>query len=547
MRDLKPFPRIRHIGLFALLSLVAVAVAAFGWPTLPRIEPATRPQGKCSPLVLEQSLKPRGPQRVRQPGPRFGHLPITFEPNQGQANPSVKFIARSGGVTTFLTTTEAVFSLPIANSRLPKGPSNEADVGDPDRWNLAPRHFGGLNFGVGLSAGNHRDLRRPESAIANRQSTITMKLVGASPNAIIEGVDRLHGISNYFIGAPTMWRTNIPHYAKVRYRDIYPGIDLVYYGNPDQLEFDVVVAAGVDPQSFLMAFDGADHLSINENGDLVMDIAGSQILQHKPQVYQWIKGKQRNVAGEYRLTREMQVAFSVGDHDVTKPVFIDPVLSFSFTFTGRGLPSGIVLDSAGSAYLTGWAGSDFQTTPGAFQTTGDENGNGFVAKLNPEGTELIYSTFLGGTGNDFPQGITVDQNGNAHVAGSTNSNDFPTTSGAFQPFYANGEGPPPFPLHRFLGPPDAFVTKLNPTGTVLVYSTYLGGKGGDSAAGIAIDSAGNAYITGTTYSTDFPITPSSAFQTSNGGNDDVFVAKLNPIGSALVYSTYLGGGRGGTC
>jgi hypothetical protein len=314
MRDLKPFPRIRHIGLFALLSLVAVAVAAFGWPTLPRIEPVTRTQGNRS--VLEQGLKPRQPQGVvRQPGAGSGHLPITFEPNQGQANPSVKFIVRSGGVTTFLTATEAVFSLPIANSRLPNGPSSEADVGDSDRWELAPPHFGGLNFGVGLSAGNDRHLRRPEPAIANRQSRIRMKLVGASPNAIIEGLDRLHGISNYFIGDPTMWRTNIPHYAKVRYRDIYPGIDLVYYGNPDQLEFDVVVAAGVEARSFLMAFDGADYLSLNESGDLVMEIAGSQILQHKPQVYQWIKGKQRNVPGEYRLTREMQVAFSVGDHD----------------------------------------------------------------------------------------------------------------------------------------------------------------------------------------------------------------------------------------
>ena len=234
--------------------------------------------------------------------------------------------------------------------------------------------------------------RRPE--IPNLPSrSVRMRLIGSNPGVAVEGIDRLPGITNYFIGNnPEKWRTNIPNYSRVRYRDIYPGIDLVYYGNPEQLEYDVVVAPGVDPQSFLMAFDGADHLSINENGDLVMEIAGSQILQHKPQVYQWIKGKQRNAQGEYRLTREMQVAFSVGDHDVTKPVFIDPV--FSFTFTGRGFASGIVLDSAGSACIIGQAVTpDLQTTPGAFQTAGDAFGDdAFVAKLNPAGTELVYST-----------------------------------------------------------------------------------------------------------------------------------------------------------
>ena len=366
-----------------------------------------------------------------------------------------------------------------------------------------------------------------------------MKLIGANPKAAVEGLDKRPGISNYFKGNdPRKWLTNIPNYAKVRYHDIYPGIDLIYYGNPQQLEYDFVVSPTAKAQPIQLAFEGVDGLSVNKNGDLQIAVAGTQILQHRPQVYQLIEGRKRGIAGEYRLSGKTQVAFSVGEHDVTQALYIDPVITFSFTFTGGGFGSAIVLDSSGSAYIIGVTGSEnFQTTPGAFQSSG-EAADVFVAKLNPSGTELVYSTYLGGGASEIPYGLAVDSTGNAYIAGFTNSSNFPTTPGSIQTAYGNGSTP--------YGPSDAFVTKLNATGTALVYSTYLGGNGDDSAAGIAVDAAGNAYVTGSTSSTDFPVAPgfpssSTAYQRSNAGSTDVFVTKLNPTGSNLVYSTYLGG------
>ncbi len=525
---------VTHIGLFVLPVIAAFwADAVLGHLLSRHCLQIRHPVKEAATPVFDSSLntvlsKPLGVPRGS--GKAFSQLPIYFEPNQGQTNAQARFIVRGGRVTTFLTATAAVFSLPIAdfgmrteglaNDEVPI--RNEAGLALLPRFGFDIRHS---RFDIRQS-----ELRNPRY----RQSSIRMKLIGANLNAQIEGGDRLPGISNYFIGNdPRKWQTHIPHYAKVRYRDVYPGVDLVYYGNPDQLEYDVVVAPAVDPQSFLMAFDGADQLSINENGDLVMEIAGTQLLQHKPQVYQWIKGRQTSIPAEYRLNAEKHVAFSVGDHDATQPIFIDP-----FTFPGRGFGSGIVVDSSGSAYITGMAGSaDFPTTPGAFQTTW-KGEDAFVAKLNPAGTELIYSTFLGGGATDTISGIAIDQVRNAYVAGGTNSNDFPTTSGAFQTSYANGS--------IAFGPADAFVTKLNPAGTALVYSTYLGGRDDDGAGPIAVDAAGNAYTTGSTGSTDFPISlgfpnPPGAFQKSIGGSYDLFVTKLNPLGSALVYSTYLGG------
>jgi Beta-propeller repeat len=529
---------------FILSSLGFLLLALFGQPlwtalhgTLAKLPPRTRPFTTASAPVGDVPSK-SSLASIHS----YGQLPIYFEPNVGQTDSQVKFIARGSGATAFLTATEAVFSLPAArhsrdngNPALPVIPAEEV-IGMPVVGFGLSR---GLGLGVTSFNPTRSKIHSPQLATANRQLAITMKLVGANPSAQIEGVDRLPRISNYFIGNdPKKWRTNIPNYSRVRYRDIYPGIDLVYYGNPDQLEYDVVVAPGVDPQSFLIAFEGADDLSINGNGDLVMEIAGAQILQHKPQVYQWFEGRQTSISAKYRINAEKHVAFSVGDHDVAQPIFIDPVLSFSFNFPGRGFGSGIVVDSSGSAYITGVAGSaDFPTTVGAFQTTW-KGEDAFVAKLNPRGTGLIYSTFLGGGATDTIAGVAIDQAGNAYVAGGTNSNDFPTTPGAFQPTYANGS--------VAFGPADAFVTKLNPTGTALVYSTYLGGRDDDGAGPIAVDPAGNAYTTGSTLSADFPVSPGfpnppGAFQKSIGGSYDIFVTKLNPLGSALVYSTYLGG------
>ena len=259
-------------------------------------------------------------------GKAFGKFPLSFEANHGQWDPQVKFLSRGRGYTLSLAANEAAFHFWTGD----RESRNEQTLTPSD--SRPARLFSFFQISAPeLSRVAGRDISQP---VVNRGPLDRRPEIPNLPSRSVRMSHRLWsrgssrrnrqaaGDYQLFIGNnPEKWRTNIPNYSRVRYRDIYPGIDLVYYGNPEQLEYDVVVAPGVDPQSFLMAFDGADHLSINENGDLVMEIAGSQILQHKPQVYQWIKGKQRNVPGEYRLTREMQVAFSVGDHDVTKPVY----------------------------------------------------------------------------------------------------------------------------------------------------------------------------------------------------------------------------------
>lgn len=365
-----------------------------------------------------------------------------------------------------------------------------------------------------------------------------MKLIAANPKAAVEGLDKRPGVSNYFKGNdPSKWLTNIPNYAKVRYHDIYPGIDLIYYGDPRQLEYDFVVSPTANVNPIQIAFEGADGLSFNKNGDLQIAVGGTEILQHRPQVYQLNEGRKIGIAGEYRLSGKTQVAISVGEHDVTQALYIDPVMTFSFTFTGGGFGSAIVLDSSGSAYITGVTGSEnFQTTPGAFQSSG-EAADVFVAKLNPSGTELVYSTHLGGGASEIPYGLAVDLQGNAYIAGYTNSSNFPTTPGSFQSAYANGSAA--------YGPSDAFVTKLNATGTALVYSTYLGGSGTETPAGIRLNAAGEAFVAGTTDSIDFPVTV-GAYQTHYlggsfaSGGGDAFATKLNSAGTGLFYSTYLG-------
>jgi hypothetical protein len=409
-----------------------------------------------------------------------------------------------------------------------------------------------------------------------------MKLVGANPRAKVTGLDQLPGKSNYFIGNdPKKWRTNVPNYAKVRYANVYPGVDLVYYGNQGQLEYDFVVQPGSDPRQIALdvgvglapperapqAHDRAPEgqsaidnrkssmprpLRIAANGDLVVGTDGGKVIFHKPVVYQpetndrqmtkdqgrgTKDGGKHFVDGRYVLRSDQSVAFQVASYDFAKPLVIDPVLAYSTYLGGSSFEEGfgIAVGVSGSAYITGDTfSSDFPTTPGAFQTISDGSQNAFVVKLNSSGSALVYSTYLGGSDDDEGDGLAVDASGNAYVTGGTWSSDFPTTPGAFQT--------------TLKGLENAFVTKLNATGSALVYSTYLGGSVGgsgggsgiDEGRGIAVGVSGSAYITGDTDSSDFPTTP-GAFQAIFGGFDDAFVVKLNPSGSALVYSTYLGG------
>jgi hypothetical protein len=364
-----------------------------------------------------------------------------------------------------------------------------------------------------------------------------MKLAGANARAGVTGADALPGKSNYFIGSdPSQWRTNVPTYGAVKYAAVYPGIDLVYHGNQRLLEYDFLVAPGADPRAIGIRFQGARKLTVNGDGALVIGFGGSEVIEPAPVVYQEVGGRRQTVAGRYVLRGKGRVGFGVATYDRRRPLVIDPTLVYSTLLGCCWLNdfAAIAVDGSGNAYVTGEISpSNFPTTPGAFQTTPGGVQDAFVSKLDPAGSALVYSTYLGGDGGTLGTGIAVDASGNAYVTGYTDSPYFPTTPGAFQTTFS---GDPSNTVH-------AFVSKLNAVGSALVYSTYLGGSEDDFGYGIAIDPSGCAYVTGDTRSPNFPTTR-GAFQTTYGGNSDVFVTKLNAAGSVLVYSTYLGGGDG---
>jgi beta-propeller repeat-containing protein len=428
----------------------------------------------------------------------YGKLPLHFEANLGQTDKNVHFLSRGPGYNLYLTANEAVLVLSKPN----------ADV--------------------------KRDAR---GAKAQQKSlALRMSLVGAARSPLVSGLEEQPGKANYFIsGDRSKWRTNVPTYAKVRYQNVYPGIDLVYYGNQRQLEYDFVVAPGADPKKIVLGFKGADKLEIDAQGDLVLHAAGGDIRQHKPIVYQEIDGVRREVDGGYVIKPGKRVGFRLAAYDTTRPLIIDPMVLAYSTYLGGfdgDYAMAIVVDADGNAYVAGGtAAPGFPTTAGAFQSAfpGGFGTYTFVTKLNPSGTALVYSTYLGsGNGYSSATGIAVDAAGNAYVTGGTQPPaNYPTTPGAFQPANAGTYG-------------NAFVTKLDPSGSALVYSTYLGGSTSDSGTGIAVDADGNAYVTGKAGSSDFPTT-AGALQPAYGGSGDAFVTKLNPAGSALVYSTYLGG------
>ena len=424
----------------------------------------------------------------------YAKLPVSFEANQGQTDSSVKFISRGSHHSLFLTANESVLV---------------------------------LDEPVSKKASTRSEAKR-------RRAILRMKLEGANTSVQVEGIDELPGKTNYFIGKDAgQWRTEVPSYERVQYREIYPGVDMVYYENQKGIEYDFVVAAGADYKKIRLAITGAKKARIDGNGDLVLTTDAGEIRQQKPFVYQEVEGVRRAIKARYRMDKKQKVGFEIGEYDRRLPLVIDPVLDYSTYLGGTNSDEGhaIVVDSSGNAYITGRTASfNFPTTKDAFDTTYADSDDIFVTKLNAAGSALIYSTYMGGNSSDNGVGLFVDSTGAAYITGSTGSNDFPTTIGVFQPTI-NGSG-------------DAFVTKLNSTGTALIYSTYLGGSSSEGATAIAVDSSGNAYVTGSTFSTNFPTTP-GAFQTVFASlpfsDNDAFVTKLNANGTALIYSTYLGG------
>jgi uncharacterized protein (TIGR03437 family) len=421
----------------------------------------------------------------------YGTLPLSFEINRGQIDSEVKFLSRGSGYSLFLTPAGAVLSL-------------------------------------------HKEHALP--------AVVQMKFAGAGLSASIKGLDRLPGLSNYFIGRdPKAWQVGVPTYAKVKYTDVYPGIDVVYYGNQRELEYDITVAAGADPGKIRLRLEGADRMEL-DGGDIVLEASGQPLRIRKPFVYQPLtaKSERRPIDGSFVLTGDNEIGFQLPAYDTSRPLVIDPTISYSTYLGGTGFDSGkgIAVDASGNAYITGQTNSlDFPTVP-AYQNAFGGGNNVFVLKLNPAGTSLIYSTTIGGSGDESGNGIAMDATGNAYVTGITNSKNFPIVGGFQTSASMNTNLNGTTSVFN-----QAFVLKLNPSGNAIVYSSYLGGSGNDYGRGIAVDASGNAYVTGNAYSFNFPV--KSPIQPAKGDlstfNADVFAAKVNATGDALIYSTYLGG------
>jgi hypothetical protein len=425
----------------------------------------------------------------------YGKLPLAFERNEGQANPAVKFLSRGPGYALFLTPAEAVLTLESAAS---------------SRMRVQPTESG-----------------RQQSA-----SVLRMKLRNADTKTMLTGEEELAGVSNYFVGNDSRnWQWGVHRYGKVRYSHVYPGVDLVYYGNQRQLEYDFVLQPGADPAVIRLGIEGAKKVRI-ERGDVVLTTAGGDIRLQSPHIYQETSETRREVRGKFVIVGKSEIGFHVPRYDRTHTLIIDPVLAYLTNLGGTGWEqsAGIAVDSVGNAYVTGYTRSGDFPSANPIQPSRHGKIDAFVTKINPEGTDVVYSTYLGGaTGSSSWQaesrslGIGVDATGNAYIAGFTYCSDFPVLN-ALQ-----------LSLH---GVEDAFVAKINSSGS-LAYSTYLGGNSTDEAWAIAVDMAGDAYVTGTTHSPDYPT--SNAVQPTLAGYQDAFVTKISPDGKSLMYSTFLGG------
>jgi len=435
-------------------------------------------------------------EKKQQVAENYGKLPINFESNVGQTDEKVKFLARGHGYSLFLTEREAVLAL-------------------------------------------KKDGK-------NEQAVVRMQIDGAKPAPKVSGLNETATKTNYFIGNNSeKWQTNVSNYSRVKYESVYEGVDLVYYGNGQQLEYDFLVAPNADPNQIKLKFDGIKNAKIEEtSGDLLLETDSGTIRQHAPVIYQNIDGTRREIAGSYSLQNSKDKVFSVSfrlaDYDKSKELVIDPILAYSSYLGGDRIDSGaaIAIDVDGNAYVTGSTISvNFPVTQGALKTTllpiassvyGYE---AFVSKINAAGTQIVYSTYLGtNQGSDSAGGIAVDTSGNAYITGSTDHASFPIVNAQQPVFGGNG---------------DAFIAKLNPTGSALLFSTFYGGSFSDNATRIRLVN-GDLYLTGSTVSSNFPTTagvlkpaPCSGAGCAIMGSD-AFAAKFNTNGS-VQWATLLGG------
>ncbi len=461
--------------VIAGLALVSIQQRSLNFVSGSEKEPR-RPTGPGSAAISPAKFSSQDQVKFEELTAR---LPLAFEVNRGQTDSRVRFFSRENGSELSLTATGAILRL--------------------------------------------RDFRDP----------FTLQFRGANPRANVKGLDQLPGYRNNLHGNdPAKWQLNVPTFRSVVYEGIYPGISLTYYGNRRDLEYDFELAPGADPQVIRLAFDSQVRPSLSQNGDLVLQSGKTELFERKPIVYQEINGQHHLIEGHYVLLGNREAGFEVGEYDRTRPLVIDPTLVYSTYLGGSSddLGSSIAIDGSNNVYIAGTtSSSNFPTHGPAFPNSAGLS-DIFVTKIDSTGGNIVYSTYIGGSGLDRADGIAIDGSGNAYVVGrvGNTSTDFPTTAGALATTYRGGDF-------------DGVLFKLNPQGNALVYSTFIGGEDNDSTEGVAVDSSGNAYITGGTRSNGFPVT-ATAFQSSRAGDTDAYLTKLNSSGSAVLYSTLLGGG-----
>ncbi|RIK09063.1 MAG: hypothetical protein DCC49_07565 [Acidobacteria bacterium] len=531
------------------LALVVVLAASLAIVVLPRSTESVGREEQVQSTSTQAPVAPSGQNLLAS-------LPARFEPNVGQAPDGVAYTLRAKGFIASLSSDAIRFGLPEGRAA--------GDADSPD--------------GAGAPVSEQ-----------TRVAAVSMTFAGANPQPVIEAGEPQAGVSNYFLGSDqTKWRTDVGGYSKVYYRDLWPGIDMVIYDDHGQVRYDFEIAPGADPGQISLQFEGAQGIAISEEGRLQVDSDFGRLVHRAPFAYQ---GSERSeVFSRFVMRDERIVGFEVGAYDQGRPLVIDPTLTYS-TYLGGGAAdwaSAVAVDSSGAAYVTGYTGSTDFPTASPFQGVYAGGVESFVTKFSASGSSLAYSSYLGGSSDDTAVSIAIDASGAAYVTGKTFSVDFPTAS-AFQGFMAGaydvfvakvhpsgsslsyssylggtdietGRGiavdssgaayvvgdtasatfPTVSPIQGAkAGGTDGFISKVGPAGLVLVYSTFLGGTGFDEARGVAVDSSGAAYVAGYTGSTDFPMV--APLQPSNAGGSDAFVFKANPAGSALDYSTYLGG------
>jgi Beta-propeller repeat len=394
----------------------------------------------------------------------YGKIPLSFEPNRGQVDSKTLYLARGNG------------------------------------------------YLVSLEPSGSRILLRKGA----KSAQISTRLVGGSGTSRFQALDPLPGHSSYFRGRDrSKWVTGIPNFGRVQAAGVYPGIDLVYYGNQSGLEYDFVVSPGANPDAIRMCFDGVTSLR-TDRGNLILSTPAGEIIEQKPVIYQTVEGQRQPIAGGFVVRGRRTVSFEISSYDRSRTLVIDPVLVYSSFLGGSG-------DDEGHSVATDASGHLFMT--GVTYSTRHGDADVLVRKLTLDGSTILYNADLGGSGDDIGNGIAVDPSGSAYVGGRTTSIDFPI-SNAFQ----NGNA----------GTNNAFVLRLDPSGSSLIFSTYIGGGSDDRGFGIALDNQGSVYLTGAASSVDFPTSP-GAFQTRIRGGLDCFVVKFDSQGNA-IFSTLIGGG-----